>query len=327
MRLLLLVLTAVAATDNFGVSEATEKDREGDRERPFGEKELSERDRERLESLRRGEGDECARVVRRWLGVEMVAQIFLIVLSVRCCACGIGILECKTYSKKMEERFQANSRLPVSEIAKDLEFGAMVGQPLDQQCDCFTDLESCLCSFCCFHLFLAQLYEKLLGPRGSCRTLTILFCALTFLGQTLPVLGMAFTDEKGFCFSRVFLAPLVWDILGIISIVITFRIVLVYRGRYAINRGSFFGMLLETVFCLHCTIAQISRHIYMYRRREVRACNCSATGDSGQEYWLWDKASWPAEVHQQDEEQLTTYHGNQIAHNNGFSLASQEQVA
>ena len=39
-----------------GVSEATEKDRDRDRERPFGEKELSERDRERLESLRRGEG-------------------------------------------------------------------------------------------------------------------------------------------------------------------------------------------------------------------------------------------------------------------------------
>jgi len=76
----------------------------------------------------------------------------------------------------------------------------------------------------------------------------------------------------------------IWDVLGVISIVVMFHIVLVYRGRYAINRGSFLGMLLETVFCLHCTLAQVSRHIYMYRRRNVRACNCSATGDSGQEY-------------------------------------------
>merc|ERR1719161_814050 len=217
MPRLLLVFAVAAATDNFGVSEEPSKPEErptGSRPDPLGS--LGERDAERRERFEERR-DPCPKIVTNWLGAAMVANIFLFVLAVRCVACSPGIWECKSYSKQMEERFSANSRLPVSEIARDLEFGAMVGQPLDQQCDCFTDMESCLCAFCCFHLFLAQIYEKLLGPRGSCRTLTILFCALTFLGQTLPVLGMAFTDEKGFCFSRVFLAPLVWDILGIIS--------------------------------------------------------------------------------------------------------------
>jgi Cys-rich protein (TIGR01571 family) len=325
MTLLLFLVAAVAATDNFGVSEAPAKEESQERpSRPDGppnplfDEKAMEEERERR--------DRCPKLVSSWLGAVMVAQIFFVVLTVRCCACGLGIWECKSYSKQMEERFQANSRLPVSEIARDLEFGAMVGQPLDQQCDCFTDMESCVCAFCCFHLFLAQLYEKLLGPKGSCKILTIVFCTLTFIGETAPGLSMALTSEKGFCFSKVFVAPLVWDLLGIISIVVMFRIVLVYRGRYAINRGSFFGMLLETIFCLHCTLAQISRHIYMYRRRGARACNFSATGDSGQEYWLWDKASWPSEV-QQDERELQTTHGNQIAHGTGVSLASQEHLA
>merc|ERR1719379_95013 len=322
MFLLFTVFAIAAATDNFGVSEEPTKGESRPDHADWDRDRQRRRERDPFEQR-----DICPKLIASWLGPAMVAQIFLMVMGIRCCACCIGIWECNSYSKQMEERFSANSRLPVSEIAQDLEFGAMVGQPLDQQCDCFTDMESCLCSFCCFHLFLAQLYEKLVGPKGSCKILTILFCTFTFIGQTLPASGLVFMGEQGFCFSRVFLAPLVWDVLGVISIVVLFRIVLVYRGRYAINRGSFFGMLLETVFCLHCTLAQISRHIYMYRRRNVRACNCSATGDSGREYWLWDKASWPTEV-QQDTEQLTTVHGNnQIAHAPGFSLASQEHVA
>jgi Cys-rich protein (TIGR01571 family) len=328
MLLSFVLFASVTATDNFGVSEEAPKP-EGSQPSassprdPFEEK--LDPERERFHRRERP-GEKCPKVVSEWLGPAMVAQIFFCVLAVRCCACGIGVWECTSWSKQMEERFSANSRLPVSEIARDLEFGAMVGQPLDQQCDCFTDMESCLCAFCCFHLFLAQIYEKLLGPKGSCRVLTIIFCTLTFFGQTLPGASEALASEKGFCISHVFLAPLVWDLLGIISIAVTFRIVLVYRGRYAINRGSFFGMLLETVFCLHCTVAQISRHVYMYRRRGARACNCSATGDSGQEYWLWDKGSWPAEV-QQDEQQLREVHGSNIAHAPGISLASQEHVA
>jgi Cys-rich protein (TIGR01571 family) len=216
----------------------------------------------------------------------------------------LTVVVCRKWFTEHEDQFATNERIAPSEIAQELESGAMVGQPRDQLCDCVNDCGSCVCAFYCYPCMMGQVYEKLIGPRGVCVKLMIVLGWLyvwTTLATSIWLSNLgAMVDQhkidEGEWGKWYFLTETLNTVAKAIAFVVTFRILVRFRARYGISTASLFGTLVETFFCPWCILAQIARHIHNYAGTNTSVwCDLSPTGDGrdGEAWWLWDKTSWP----------------------------------
>ena len=54
----------------------------------------------------------------------------------------LTVVLCRKWFADHDDQFRSNAALPPTEIARELESGAVVGQPRDQLCDCVNDCGS-----------------------------------------------------------------------------------------------------------------------------------------------------------------------------------------
>lgn len=63
----------------------------------------------------------------------------------------------------------------------------------EQLCGCFEDLCICLSVWCCPWITLAQLYERVIGPKGTCQKVAAVLATFLALGYIFHAIGTATT--------------------------------------------------------------------------------------------------------------------------------------
>jgi len=197
------------------------------------------------------------------------------------------------------ERSQSRASGLSDALDQPLPFGLDRGKRWkDGLFDCMDDVPSCLYGCCCPCIPIAQLYEKMLGPKGRCVIVAVILLVFNF---GIYVFSQAYytnlpkacltdaihkdeTDMSKDCarhpggleIHNLFVALYVLS-----SSYLLCRIRGTVRGLYGIPEGTC-GTMEDcccSFWCLHCALCQTMRHVYAYDKTGGSAWNMTSTGD------------------------------------------------